>query len=74
MAYYTFEIFKYKLVTDKDGDTYRGYIDELPGLTIKANNYIEATLRAQKRYSSDKYTHRLIDTDAEHWPADTSIF
>lgn len=74
MAHYTFEIFKYKLLTDKDGDTYKDYIDELPDLTIKANNYIEATLKAQKCYPSDKYTHRLIDTNAEHWPADTSVF
>ena len=48
MAYYTFEIFKYKWITDKDGDTYRDYIDEMPHFIVKAENYIEATFKAQK--------------------------
>lgn len=74
MAHYTFEIIKYKLTTDRDGDTYKDHIDRMPLLTVESNNYIEATFKAQKRYPSDKYTHRLIDTDAEHWPDDTSIF
>ena len=70
MAHYTFEIFKYKWITDKDGDTYRDYIDEMPHLIVEAENYIEATFKAQKKYPSDKYTHMLIDTDVEKWPAD----
>ena len=74
MAYYTFEIFKYKWVTDKDGDTYRDYIDEMPHFIVEAENYIEATFKAQKKYPSDKYTHMLIDTDVEKWPADISMF
>ena len=54
MAHYTFEIFKYKWITDKDGDTYRDYIDEMPHLIVEAENYIEATFKAQKKYPSDK--------------------
>lgn len=27
-------------------------------------DYIEAILKAQKEYPSDKYTHLLVDTDA----------
>lgn len=69
MAHYTFEIIKCKLATDRDD-----HIDRMPLLTVESNNYIEATFKVQKRYPSDKYTHRLIDTDAEHWPDDTSIF
>ena len=49
MAHYTFEIFKYKWITDKDGDTYRDYIDEMPHLIVEAENYIEATFKAQKK-------------------------
>ena len=53
MAHYTFEIFKYKWITDKDGDTYRDYIDEMPHFIVEAENYIEATFKAQKKYPSD---------------------
>ena len=59
MAYYTFEIFKYKW---------------MPHFIVEAENYIEATFKAQKKYPSDKYTHMLIDTDVEKWPADISMF
>ena len=41
---------------------------------VEAENYIEATFKAQKKYPSDKYTHMLIDTDVEKWPADISMF
>lgn len=73
MAHYTFDIIKYRLITE-NGDTYKEYIEQMPSLTVKAANYIEATLKAEKAYPSDRYTHQLIDTDAENWPADTSIF
>lgn len=73
MAAYTFEIVKYKMVTD-NGETYKDFIDMMPSLTVEATNYITATLKAEKVYPSDKYTHQLIDTDAEKWPTKFSIF
>lgn len=73
MANYTFEIVKYKMVTD-NGETYKDFIDIMPSFTVEATNYITATLKAEKVYPSDKYTHQLIDTDAEKWPTEFSIF
>lgn len=73
MANYTFEIVKYKMVTDNE-ETYKDFIDMMPELTVEATNYIAATLKAEKVYPSDKYTHQLIDTDAEKWPTRFSIF
>lgn len=64
MATYIFEIVKYKTVTD-NGETYKDFIDMMPSLTVEATNYTAATLKAEKVYPSDKYTHQLIDTDAE---------
>ena len=73
MANYTFEIVKYKMATNND-ETYKDFIDMMPSLTVEATNYIAATLKAEKVYPSDKYTHQLIDTDAEKWPTKFSIF
>ena len=73
MANYTFEIVKYKMVTDNE-ETYKDFIDIMPSFTVEATNYITATLKAEKVYPSDKYTHQLIDTDAEKWPTGFSIF
>lgn len=73
MAHYTFDIIRYKLITE-NGNTYKDYIEEMPSLTIEATNYIAATFKAEKAYPSDRYTHRLIDTDAENWPDNTLIF
>lgn len=73
MAAYTFEIVKYKTISD-NGETYKDFIDMMPSLTVEATNYIAATLKAEKVYPSDKYTHQLIDTDAEKWPTEFSIF
>lgn len=46
----------------------------MPSLTVQATNYIAATLKAEKAYPSDKYVHQLIDTDAEKWPFNATIF
>lgn len=73
MAYYTFEIVKYKIIT-KNSKTYKDAIKKMSPLTVEATNYIAATLKAEKAYPSDKYTHQLIDTDAENYPPDTSVF
>lgn len=73
MANYTFEIVKYKMVSYNE-ETYKDFIDMMPELTVEATNYIAATLKAEKVYLPDKYTHRLIDTDAEKWPTKFSIF
>ena len=73
MANYTFEIVKYKMVSSLS-ETYKDFIDMMPSLTVEATNYIAATLKAEKVYPSDKYTHQLIDTDAEKWPTKFSIF
>lgn len=73
MANYTFEIVKYKMVTDNE-ETYKDFIDMMPSFTVEATNYITATLKAEKVYPSDKYTHQLIDTDAEKWPTEFLIF
>ena len=73
MANYTFDIIRYKLITEK-GNTYKDFIEEMPSLVVEATNYISATLKAEKAYPSDKYTHKLIDTDTEKWPSDTSMF
>ena len=45
--------------------SYKKDIDEMPHFIVEAENYIEATFKAQKKYPSDKYTHMLIDTDVE---------
>ena len=50
------------------------YLNVKLPLIVEAENYIEATFKAQKKYPSDKYTHMLIDTDVEKWPADISMF
>lgn len=73
MAQYTFDIVKYKTIID-DGKTYKDFIEMMPSLTVEATNYIAATLKAEKVYPSEKYTHQLIDTDAEKWPTNFSIF
>ena len=36
--------------------------------------YIAATFKAEKAYPADKYVHQLIDTDAEKWPVNATIF
>ena len=74
MAHYTFNIAKYEWASDEAGGTYRDYTDDMPLLTVEADNYIDAKSKALKLYPSDKYTHLLIDTDAEHWPDDISVF
>ena len=63
MAHYTFDIIKYTLITE-EGETYKDFIEMMPSLTVQA----------EKAYPSDKYVHQLIDTDAEKWPANTTIF
>lgn len=73
MYKYVFEILKYVLVTDCE-EVYKDFIKEMPPLTIEATNYIEATFKAEKRYPSNKYTHQLIDTDAEQWPTKFTLF
>lgn len=73
MAKYIFDIVRYKLVTENE-NTYKDFIEQMPSLVVEAANYISATLKAEKAYPSDKYTHKLIDTDAERWPLDTSMF
>lgn len=73
MAYYKFSIIEYRLMQDGD-EKYIDHIKELPNLIINDNNYISATLKAQKKYPSEKYIHRLIDTDSENWPKDTKPF
>lgn len=73
MAYYTFDIIKYTLITE-EGETYKDFIEMMPSLTVQAPNYISATLKAEKAYPSDKYVHQLIDTDAEKWPVNATIF
>lgn len=73
MAHYTFDIMRYKLITE-NGDTYKDYMEQMPSLIVEAANYIEATLKVEKAYPSDRYSHQLIDTDAESWPSDTSKF
>lgn len=73
MAKYTFDIVRYKLITE-DENTYKDFIEQMPSLVVEATNYISATFKAEKVYPSNKYTHKLIDTDAERWPLDTSMF
>ncbi|RHH14439.1 sulfate transporter [Bacteroides fragilis] len=73
MANYTFDIFKYKLVTE-NGKTVKSLTKKCKPLTVESTNYIAATFKAEKKYPSDKYAHKLINTDAEQWPADTSMF
>lgn len=73
MAKYTFDIFKYKLVSD-NGETVKSLTKKCKPLTVESTNYIAATFKAEKKYPSDKYAHKLINTDAEQWPADTSMF
>ena len=73
MAHYTFDIIKYTLIAE-EGETYKDFIEMMPSLTVQATNYIAATLKAEKAYLSDKYVHQFIDTDAEKWPANTTIF
>lgn len=73
MAHYTFDIMRYKLITE-NGDTYKDYIEQMPSLIVEAANYIETTLKVEKAYPSDRYSHQLIDTDAESRPSDTSKF
>lgn len=73
MAYYTFDIVKYKTITD-DGETYKDFIEMMPSFTVEATNYIAATLKAEKAYPSDKYTHQLIDTNAEKYPQNATVF
>lgn len=73
MAHYTFDIIKYSLTTE-EGETYKNFIEMMPSLTVQATNYIAATLKAEKAYPSDKYVHQLIDTDAEKWPVNATIF
>ena len=68
MAHYTFDIIKYTLITE-EGETYKDFIEMMPSLTVQATNYIAATLNP-----SDKYVHQLIDTDAEKWPVNATIF
>ena len=74
MPQYTFRIIRYKPVTGKDGIICKEKVRELPNFTIRAKNYIEATLKAQKIYPSDKYAHLLTDTDAEQWPPEVTVF
>ena len=64
---------KYTLITE-EGETYKDFIEMMPSLTVQATNYIAATLKAEKAYPSDKYVHQLIDTDAEKWPVNATIF
>ena len=73
MAHYTFDIIKYTLITE-EGETYKDFIEMMPSLTVQATNYIAATFKAEKAYPSDKYVHQLIDTDAEKWPVNATIF
>lgn len=73
MANYTFDIIRYKLITENE-NTYKDFIEEMPPLVVEATNYISATLKAENVYPSSRYTHKLIDTDAERWPSDTSMF
>ena len=58
----------------EEGETYKEFIEMMPSLTVQATNYIAATLKAEKAYPSDKYVHQLIDTDAEKWPVNATIF
>lgn len=73
MAYYKFSIIEYRLMQDGD-EKYIDHIKELPDLVINDNNYVSATLKAEKKYPSEKYVHRLIDTDSENWPKDAKPF
>lgn len=74
MSQYTFRIIRYKLVTGRNGIIGKKKVRELQNLTVRARNYIEATLKAQKIYPSDKYAHLLVDTDAEQWPPNVTVF
>ena len=51
MAHYTFDIIKYTLITE-EGETYKDFIEMMPSLTVQATNYIAATLKAEKAYTS----------------------
>lgn len=73
MANYTFDITKYRLVTES-GETYKDFLDMLPAITVQADNYVAATLKAEKLFPSERYVHQLIHTDADMYPSCGTLF
>ena len=59
MANYTFDIFKYKLVTE-NGVTVKSLTEKCKPLTVESTNYIAATFKVEKRYRCGNMSCRHI--------------